>query len=202
MVQGFSFEIGMCKSIMVKQNAVNQLNKVDRKLAEEVAQNVGVTVPETNEEVQSESKDSQLTMEKFNIPLPGHSVAVLINGDISAETLKSYAKVFTANKLNYAFVGKHPKSISEDYGITETFNTAHPTLFDSLIVLSDDSDINPSIEEFAELSYKHNKPLVFNQHAAEKLKNAKLDLYGSGVFISDEPDTIVKAFERARYWDR
>ncbi|RZH69835.1 catalase-related domain-containing protein, partial [Staphylococcus aureus] len=33
-VDGFSFEIGKCKSAMVKQNAVNQLNKVDRALAE------------------------------------------------------------------------------------------------------------------------------------------------------------------------
>jgi catalase len=35
---------------MVKQNAVNQLNKVDRTLAERVAANVGVEVPAENEE--------------------------------------------------------------------------------------------------------------------------------------------------------
>ena len=187
---------------MVKQNAVNQLNKVDRTLAERVAKNVGVEVPTENEEVQSDAKDSKLTMEKFDIPLAGHSVAVAVNGDISADTLKSYAKTFTENKLNYAFVGQHPKDISEDYGITETFDTAHPTLFDSLIVLSDGSDILPPVEEFAELTYKHNKPLLVSQTAATNLADAKLNLAAPGVFVSDDPNTIVQAFDRARYWER
>lgn len=201
-VDGFSFEIGMCNSVMVKQNAVNQLNKVDRTLAERVAENVGVEVPNINEEVKSDAQDSQLTMEKFDIPLAGHSVAVVVNGDISAETLKSYAKTFTENKLNYAFVGQHPKDISESFGITETFDTAHPTLFDSLIVLSDDSEILPAAEEFAELTYKHNKPIVVNESAAQGLTNAKLNFEAPGIFVSDEPQTIVQAFDRKRYWSR
>lgn len=202
MAAGFSFEIGMCKSVMVKQNAVNQLNKVDRKLAETVAANVGVEVPEENEEVQSTAKDSQLTMEKFEIPLPGHSVAVLVSGDINEETLKSYAKVFADNKLNYAFVGQQPRAIDEDFGITETYDTAHPTLFDSVIVLSDGSDLLPEAEEFAEMTYKHKKPLVVNEQAADQLGRSKINLNAPGVFTSDEPATIVQAFDRVRYWDR
>ncbi|HHU6750928.1 TPA: catalase [Staphylococcus pseudintermedius] len=202
MVAGFSFEMGMCNSVMVKQNAVNQLNKVDRKLAETVAANVGVEVPEENEEVQSTAKDSQLTMEKYDIPLPGHSVAVLVSGDISEETLKSYAKVFADNKLNYAFVGQQPRAIDKDFGITETYDTAHPTLFDSVIVLAEGSDLLPEAEAFAEMTYKHKKPLVVDDKAANQLGRSKIDLNAPGVFTSDEPDTIVKAFDRVRYWER
>lgn len=201
-VDGFSFEIGMCDSIMVKQNAVNQLNKVDRTLAERVAKNVGVDVPSENEEVSSEAKDSQLTMEKYDIPLQGHSVAVVINGNISEDTLKAYAETFIENKLNYAFVGQHPKKISEDFGITETYNTAHPTLFDSLIVLSDGTDINTNAEAFAELNYKHGKPLVVNSAVAKGLSDAKINLEAPGVFISDKPQVIIQAFKKVRYWDR
>ena len=201
-VDGFSFEIGMCDSIMVKQNAVNQLNKVDRTLAERVAKNVGVDVPSENEEVSSEAKDSQLTMEKYDIPLQGHSVAVVINGNISEDTLKAYAETFIENKLNYAFVGQHPKKISEDFGITETYNTAHPTLFDSLIVLSDGTDINPNAKAFAVLNYKHGKPLGVNSAVAKGLSDAKINLEAPGVFISDKPQVIIQAFKKVRYWDR
>lgn len=201
-VNGFSFEIGKCKSILVKQNAVNQLNKVDRELAKRVAQNVGVEIPKKDESVQSNAKDSQLTMEKFDIPLSAHSVAVLINGDISNETLKAYAQTFVNNNLNYAFVGKQPKNLEEDFGITETFDTAHPTLFDSIIVLSDGSEILPSVAEFSELSFKHSKPLVLNTGAAAGLANAKINTTAPGVFVSDTPETIVQAFDRARYWNR
>ena len=182
----------MCNSIMVKQNAVNQLNKVDRTLAERVAKNVGVEVPEENEEVQSDAKDSQLTMEKYDIPIAAHSVAVLVNGNIDVDTLKSYAKTFAENDLNYAFVGQYPENLSEDFGITETFDTAHSTLFDSTIVLSDGSDIKPQVEEFVELTYKHNKPLIVNKAASQGLGNAKLKIDAPGVFVSDEPETIVK----------
>ncbi|RIL24184.1 catalase HPII, partial [Staphylococcus gallinarum] len=91
---------------------------------------------------------------------------------------------------------------SEDFGITETFDTAHSTLFDSTIVLSDGSDIKPQVEEFVELTYKHNKPFIVNKAASQGLGNAKLKIDAPGVFVSDEPETIVKAFDRARYWDR
>ncbi|RAA71536.1 catalase HPII, partial [Burkholderia multivorans] len=121
-VDGFSFEIGKCKSMDVRQRAVNQLNKIDRELAERVADNVGVQVPEENEEVKSDKKDSQLTMEKYDRPLPGHSVAVLVNGDIDAETLKNYAKTFAEHGLNYAFVGKQQKDLSDDISINETYD--------------------------------------------------------------------------------
>ena len=141
-------------------------------------------------------------MEKFERPLPGHSVAVLVNGDIPEDTLKSYAQTFADNKFNYAFVGTKAKNIDEDFGVTETFDTAHPTLFDSLIVLSDGETLEDPSKEFAQLSFKHKKPLVFNQQAANLFENLDLDLNAPGVKVSDEPDAIVDAFQKVRYWER
>ena len=186
----------------VRQRAVNQLNKIDRELAERVADNVGVTVPEENEEVKSDKKDSQLTMEKYNRPLPGHSVAVLINGDIDPETLKKYAKEFASNGLNYAFIGKQQKELSDDITVNDTYETGHSTLFDSLVILSDGNGLVPDAEEFAALAYKHKKPIIFNEAAAKDLQDGKIKLDAPGVFTSDNPDTIVKAFDKVRYWDR
>ncbi|PTF03236.1 catalase HPII [Staphylococcus devriesei] len=202
MADGFSFEIGKCKSVMVKQNAVNQLNKVDRQLAEYVAQNVGVDVPENNEEVQSDASDSQLTLEKFDIPLLGHSVAVLINGDIDAKTLKDYAEVFSNNRLNFAFVGQHAKDLTEEVGITETYSTASSTIFDSVVILSDGNELLEEAIDFAELSYKHKKPVVVSEVASKLLNHSKIQLDAPGVIVSDKPDAIVDAFERFRYWSR
>ncbi|MCE5039192.1 catalase [Staphylococcus auricularis] len=202
-LDGFSFELGKCASVMVKQNAVNQLNKVDHEFAKRVADNIGVEAPtDETEEVQHDKKDSQISMEKFERPLPGHSVAVLVNGDIPEDTLKSYAQTFADNKLNYAFVGTKAKNIDEDFGVTETFDTAHPTLFDSLIVLSDGETLEDPSKEFAQLSFKHKKPLVFNQQAANLFENLDLDLNAPGVKVSDEPDAIVDAFQKVRYWER
>ncbi|MGX0652752.1 catalase, partial [Staphylococcus saprophyticus] len=202
-VDGFSFEIGKCQSAMVKQNAVNQLNKVDRTLAERVAANVGVEVPAENEEVQTDAKDSKLTMEKFDIPLPGHSVAVLVNGEINEETLKSYAKTFVDNKLNYAFVGQTAKDLNNnEIGITETYSTASSTVFDSVIVLSDGKELLLTAVDFAEMSYNHKKPVVITEEAKNILQSNKIELDAPGVVVSSEPQAIIDAFKRYRYFDR
>ncbi|MCP6565259.1 hypothetical protein NL503_28205, partial [Klebsiella pneumoniae] len=76
-------------------------------------------------------------------------MAVLVNGDIDAETLKNYAKTFAEHGLNYAFVGKQQKDLSDDISINETYDTAHATLFDSLVILSDGNGLIPDAEEFA-----------------------------------------------------
>lgn len=202
-VDGFSFEIGKCKSAMVKQNAVNQLNKVDRALAERVAANVGVEVPEENEEVQTDAKDSKLTMEKLDIPLPGHSVAVLVNSEINEETLKAYAKTFADNKLNYAFVGQTAKDLNDnEIGITETYSTASSTVFDSVIVLFDGKELLLTAVDFAEMSYNHKKPVVITEEAKNILQSNKIELDAPGVVVSSEPQAIIDAFKRYRYFDR
>nr|WP_241864487.1 catalase [Staphylococcus massiliensis] len=201
-VDGFSFELGKCEKVEVKQNAVNQLNKVDRKLAERVAENIGVEVPEVNEEVRSDKSDSQLTLEKFERPLPGHSVAIVVDGEVDEETLKAYAKTAANNKLNYAFISHKPKHITESFGITETFDTVHPVLFDSLVTLSDDTPLSKEAEFFMEQSFVHCKPLVLTETAKANLNSDKVDVTQPGVFVSNEANAIVEQFKEVRYWDR
>ena len=105
--------------------------------------------------MQSDAKDSQLTLEKFDIPLKGHSVAVLVNGDISAETLKSYAEVFVNNDLNYAFVGQTAKTLMMTKLVLLKLIAASSTVFDSVIVLSDGKEMLPTAIDFVEMSYNH-----------------------------------------------
>lgn len=105
-------------------------------------------------------------------------------------------------KLNYAFISDKPRNIEEDFGITETFDTVHPTLFDSLIILSNNTTIFDKTEEFAELTYQHFKPLVLSENAATALANSRVDSSQPGVITSNDPEAIVQAFTKPRYWDR
>lgn len=201
-VDGFSFELGKCKSVEVKKNAVAQLNKVHRGFAERVADNLGVTLPEENEEVDLDKKDSQLTMERLERPVRGHSVAIIVDSDVDNEVLKSYAKVMVDNQLNYSFIADKPRNIEQDFGITETFSTVHPTLFDSLIVLSSGSKLSDEAAQFVEMAYNHFKPIVLSENVAKGLESTKVDQNQPGVYVSDQPDEIITAFDQPRYWDR
>lgn len=201
-VSGFSFELGKCVNVMIKQNAVNQLNKVSRTLAERVAENIGVSVPDVNEEVQLNQSDSQLTMDKYERPLKGHSVGIVVDGNITTDILKSYTQTMVDSQLNYAFISDKPRHIEEDFGITETFDTVHPTLFDSLIVLTDNDTIFDQTKAFAELTYQHFKPLILTDKAVTALSNSRVDATQPGVIVSNDPEAVVHAFLKPRYWDR
>lgn len=75
--------------------------------------------------------------------------------------MKSYAEVFSNNRLNFAFVGQHAKDLNEEVGITETYSTASSTVFDSVIILSDGNELLEDAVDFAELSYKHKNQLLY-----------------------------------------
>ena len=68
--------------------------------------------------------------------------------------------------------------------------------------MSDGNGLIPDAEEFAALSYKHKKPIIFNEAASKDLQDGKVKLDAPGIFVSDDPQTIVKAFDQVRYWDR
>ncbi len=77
----FSFELGKCKSEMVRANVISLLNHIDRELTEEVAENIGVTVPKENYEVQSTKKSPALSMENTIFKPDTKKVAILLNGE-------------------------------------------------------------------------------------------------------------------------
>ena len=58
----FCFEVGKCKSDMVKANVIALLNHVDRQLAKEVANMIGAPLPKENHEINSDAKSPALSM--------------------------------------------------------------------------------------------------------------------------------------------
>ena len=104
--------------------------------------------------------------------------------------------------MNFAFVGQHAKDLTEEVGITETYSTASSTVFDSVIILSDGNELLEEAIDFAELSYKHKKPVVVSEAASKLLNHSRIQLDAPGVIVSDKPEAIVDAFERFRYWNR
>lgn len=60
-----------------------------------------------------------------------------------------------------------------------------------------------SSDDFTVVNYKHFKPLILDENAKKALSNEqRLDIHALSVFNSNTPETIIKAFEQVKYWNR
>ena len=107
----FSFELGKCKSEAVKNNAVELLNRIDRSIAEEVANNIGAVLPKDNLEVKSANKSPALSMATTVKKPDTRCVAILLNGEPDNAQLLQWVQALAANKVNFSIVDKNLHTI-------------------------------------------------------------------------------------------
>lgn len=106
LLNALCFEIGKCKTEMVKINAVAILNQIDRQMAEEVANTIGVPLPKENHEVDSTKKSSALSMANTIFKADTKKVAILLNGTPDETLLREWMMKLLDNKVNYCLVDK------------------------------------------------------------------------------------------------
>ncbi|WP_214885699.1 MULTISPECIES: catalase [unclassified Exiguobacterium] len=201
-----SFELGKCESDMVKENAVDLLNRIDRHLAEVVADNLGVQVPEENNEVQSDKSSPALSMANTIKKPNTKSVALLLAGDVDANQVKQWVQTLADHNVNYSLVGKKAHMLG-DLKVKETYDTVDASLFDAAFLVSAATSVEDDVLEFIENTYKHYKPLALHVHHKEALATCRVKTDQPGVFTFDEHnldgfDAFIDGIATARFWDR
>lgn len=200
----FSFELGKCKSDMVKYNAVNLINHIDRQLAKEVAENIGTLLPEQNLEVNTTKKSPALSMANTISKPDTKSVAVLLNGKPNEAQLSDWIKTFVQNKVNYSIVDKRAYQLNGMLKVTDTYDTADPTLFDAVLLISSQSIIDAPVLEFIETTYKHCKPLGLALDVHQSIEKSRIDINASGVYDLSVSNLqlFIEGIAQGRFWDR
>lgn len=201
-----SFELGKCESDMVKENAVDLLNRIDRHLAEVVADNLGVHVPEENNEVQSDKTSPALSMANTIKKPDTKSVALLLAGDVDANQVKQWVQTLADHNVNYSLVGKKAYMLG-DLKVKETYDTVDSSLFDAAFLVSAATTIEDDVLEFIENTYKHYKPLALHVDHKEALATCRVKQDQPGVFTFDEHNldgfnAFIDGIATARFWDR
>ncbi|QQZ08971.1 catalase [Heyndrickxia vini] len=200
----FSFELGKCKCDMVKYNAVDLINHIDRQLAKEVAENIGTLLPEQNLEVNTTKKSPALSMANTISKPDTKSVAVLLNGKPNEAQLSDWIKTFVQNKVNYSIVDKRAYQLNGMLKVTDTYDTADPTLFDAVLVISSQSIIDAPVLEFIETTYKHCKPLGLALDVHQSIEKSRIDINASGVYDLSVSNLqlFIEGIAQGRFWDR
>ncbi|MGA9232578.1 MAG: catalase [Exiguobacterium oxidotolerans] len=202
----YSFELGKCESDVVKANAVDLLNHIDHALAKEVAENIDVAVPTTDEGVQSEKRSDALSMEHTIRKTDTRSVALLLAGDVDANQVKAWVEKLAEHNINYSLVGKKAYTLGE-MKVKETYDTVDSSLFDAAFLISASSKVADDVLEFIENTYKHAKPLALHLHDDSVLDKCRVETDQPGVFLFKEHnldhfDSFIEGIAQARFWDR
>ncbi|MGG3887698.1 catalase [Metabacillus fastidiosus] len=204
LISAFSFELGKCKSELVKNNAVALLNHIDRRVAEEVAHNINAELPKENCESKSTKKSPALSMANTIYKPDTKSVAVLLTGQPDTDQLTDWLKVLTEHKLNYSIIAAKMGSLKNDLKITETFDTADSSLFDAALLINNESAIQPPVLEFIETTFKHCKPLAVALSDHQTLNQSRVSLKTEGVYDLLQTDIMkfIEGIAQDRFWIR
>ncbi|WP_127488891.1 catalase [Neobacillus mesonae] len=200
----FSFELGKCKSDMVKANAISLINHIDRQLAEGVAANIGAPVPEENYEVQSAKVSPALSMANTINKPDTKSVAILLNGKPDVETLTNWLEMFANHKINYSIVDQKIYKLNQSLKVTDTYDTADSSLFDAALLISNEEIIQTPILEFIQTTYKHFKPLALSLSNPNAILYSPISLEAKGVYniTTTGIQSFIDGITRGRFWER
>ncbi|MCB5236458.1 catalase [Niallia circulans] len=200
----FSFELGKCKSEAVKNNAVELLNRIDRSIAEEVANNIGAVLPKDNLEVKSTNKSPALSMATTVKKPDTRCVAILLNGEPDNAQLLQWVQALAANKVNFSIVDKNLHTIDGELKVTDTYDTADASLFDAALLISTNGKLENKAIEFIEMTFNHFKPLGISVSDYAALEKSRVTINEPGIFDLTKVtiNNFVTGVAEARFWSR
>lgn len=162
-IDAFNFEVAKVKSRSVRQQVVDMFVKVDKGLATEIANYVGVNPPSgTNVDVSESSPAlSQANTNHFPFSV---KVGVLIGNGFDGEEVKNVVEMFQQYGVFYDFVGKKLGVITGEDGtlieVNETFITTDPTLFDALYVVGGTAENQEKFMNIFYLTWKKHTNII------------------------------------------
>ena len=199
-IDAFSFELGKVARPYIRERVVDQLVRIDLKLAQAVAENLGLTLTDEQlavtppADVNGLKKDASLSL--YAIPggsVKGRVVGVLLNDKVKAADLLTLLKGLKAEgihaKLLYSRMGEIKADDGSAINIMATFAGAPSLTVDAVIVPGGDlnslkasGDANYYLLE----AYKHLKPIVLAGDARQFKTILNVDAQGEeGVVEAD-----------------
>lgn len=194
------FELGKCdmeiRNLVIKE----VLNKIDRDMAEFVADGVGGELPAENEESTYEKSSPALSMMNTNFSLKTRTAGVIVTPDVTEDTLKDLKSKLEDKGMQVKFISDKIHKIG-NMTLDETFDTVHSVLFDSMIVITGESELPaPAIEQL-EIAYKHKKAIGFGGNVSfDQLSFSDGDKGVSS--IETDMDIFLEDVKNHRVWDR
>ncbi len=108
------------------------------------------------------------------------------------------------NKVDYEIVDKKIHDLSGGEKVMQTYATADSTLYDAVLLVSNQSPLPEPIIEFIENTYKHYKPLAFALTDDHSIDSRIVKLEEPGVYDlgNDRIQSFIDGIAKGRFWER
>ncbi|QFG00648.1 catalase [Psychrobacillus glaciei] len=209
-VNAFSFELGKCKEISVRQQVLEMFAKVDLGLANRVAENLGLEVQGRN--VSTNTKSSPALSQLNTIMTHStRKIAVLATDGFDSE-LPAILDDLKAKCTQPEIVSDHQGFIKGDDGsklpVDHTFLTADSVLFDAVYIACAQGEFSLYKKEasyFLKEAFAHYKPIASTFSGNQLID--ELGLTGKiGVLMNEAGNNFIARFieliAKHRFWDR
>ncbi|MDU4715108.1 MAG: catalase [Anaerococcus sp.] len=214
-INAFSFELSKVKREEIRQNVVDMFANVDKKMAEEIAENVGCEKPDAERGfdpsgLKAKKEALKVRMPEFsqeNTIFKVDTLKVGIYSDSDDDfDFKSLVEKIEENKAKSEIIQSDLKNTKDGQKVSHRYATIHPVLEDALIVVvpkKPSKEFSKNVNEFVNETFNHYKPLWIIGDASGILdkKQEKAD----GVMVtkdSKDIDKFVENLSKQRFWNR
>ncbi|WP_082664099.1 catalase [Anaerococcus rubeinfantis] len=214
-INAFSFELSKVKREEIRQNVVDMFANVDKKMAEEIAKNVGVDKPDADRGfdpsgLKAKKEALKVRMPEFSQENTIFKVDTLKVGIYSDDDddfdFKSLVKKIEDKKAKAEIIQANLSETKDGQMVSHRYVTIHPVLEDAMIVVvpkKPSKEFSKNVNEFVNETFNHYKPLWIIGDASGILdkKQEKAD----GVMVTkDAKDTskFIENLSKQRFWNR
>ncbi len=220
------FELGKVKEKSVKERMIDRFNQVDGKLANRIAQGLGLPVPNETAPQNHGNKSAALSQENTTKSTNGRKVAVLAADGVDSTQLKTLKQALDAVGIGIEIVSQFGGTIKsttgEEIQVDQTFLTTASVLYDAIYVPGGAQSIEAlkmhgEAVDFIHEAFKHLKPISASGEGIEILMQSDLKGIdfeqgnGNELGILTSRDTsemqmfsqsFIEAIKEHRYWLR
>ena len=204
-VNAFSFELGKCKEVSVREQVLEMFSNVSHELVSAIAENLGLSVPGKKEITYTKSSPA-LSQENTTKKTDTRKVAVIAADDYP-EGLSEMMDELKAAGINAEVVSDHQGTIKGSDNtvlpVAHTLMTADSVLFDAVLLASENGKtplFSFEAPYFVKEALLHYKPIGAIKAGASILED--LQISGQSGVVIDDSQQFIEAVRKARFWNR
>ena len=220
-VSAFAFELGKCESVAIRERMVANLRNVDESLAQDVAAEIGLPLPEASVPARAKvtglpESPSLSILKNGPASFAGRKLGIVVTDGSSAAAVTALEKAFVDGGATVELIGATAGDVTFKGGKTRAVDHAivgaPSVLFDAVALLPSADGAaafaaRKSAKDFVADAFGHHKFIGFNADAAPLFEAAGVeDDADAGVVELKGTAASAKAYFKAcaalRMWDR
>ena len=135
-IQGYTFELGKCYEVVIRERQLQRLADIDAELAAGVAAGLGLPVPEPTRPLADPTPSPALSQVGKTWPVDGRMVGIVVDGATDAAEATTVAGMIAEAGMVPLLIAPTGAPLADGTEVQRTYLTARSVEYDALVVLA------------------------------------------------------------------